>query len=155
MSYNPGTRVVPTVSLLQQVVAQPFPEYEAIWPQHKFTNRDRILMRKKTSSTAQSIMYYGVFCGPGTPAEFQTAYEEGHLYAEPHDALDFACYLHDKYYYYKDSDQQVLLTINLLTNLGLIEGMVSTTSLMFINGIGRWVMDMIRYIRGTSKPYIE
>lgn len=126
-------------------------EIESIWTYHQFSDLDRKILTKSARAQLYGL-HYGVFCGPFTPVSYQTRYENGDIVTRPIDALDFLCYLHDKYYYNADADSKFIETFNILNKKGLLYGSYNMNGLKTLLVILRKLFFLHRYY--LSKVWI-
>lgn len=90
-------------------------------------------------STVNNLIFYGNYCGPGTPNNPSPV---------PIDCLDFCCMLHDTYFDYPTVDNCLSESVKFLQSKGLIQ---NSSLLPYVNAIESPLLD----IGSTSWKYLN
>ena len=107
-------------------------EITTIWsPLYHITEKDKIFIRKPVRGKF-TWFNYGIYCGPFTNPIYAQGYEANEPYGDPIDALDFLCYLHDKFFVMPEADDYLIRSIDVLNSHKMIGQSFNVKNLLTI-----------------------
>jgi len=112
---------------------------------HTMSEKDLYFLQKPVKSSFNG-MVYGTYCGPFTNLKYDDWYKNDDPRGDPIDALDFLCLLHDRYFKYPESDDALLNSVKILTDMNIMKGKFNIYGGRLIVKIIRKLFSFYRWI---------